>query len=57
MEQLKISSHSFKQILGWLIRNKLKKKKKTKKTSKVEENHSIRVLGNGRNHAGPLIVP
>ena len=30
MEQLKISSHSFKQILGWLIRNKLKKKKKNK---------------------------
>lgn len=28
MEQLKISSHSFKQILGWLIRNILNKKKK-----------------------------
>ena len=54
MEQLKISSHSFKQILGWLIRNILNKKKKT---SKVKENHSIRVLGNGRNHSGPLIVP
>lgn len=37
MEQLKISSHSFKQILGWLIRNKLKKQKTKKNPVKLKK--------------------